>query len=185
MAGYVDYSRLHAMVVSAEKILHSGCDHVAGRHRDVGVPTQVVGSVGAIGAEASWLLFNRNTIGRASRVVDAVVGTVAARKRCDGAPGMIRDEANVRRKEGLVALMHARRHVCPPQKALRELGAIVKTNLEFKNCALRPKTNTVHALHPQHGVVIAAPDRDRSVTRVFNLRRDRRKYTGKRAKPLY
>jgi hypothetical protein len=84
-------------------------------------------------------------------------------------PRVIRDVIHIRWEETLKPLMHPRRHISPPQKSLRQCRAIVGAHLEFHVSLAGVQANAVHAFHPSHRIVIAAPDRYRSVSVAFDL----------------
>ena len=74
--------------------------------------------------------------------------------------------------------MHARGHVGPPEKRLRERRAVVGADFQFQNGFARMQADAVHALHAAHRVVIAAPDGFRAVGVRFNFDIHRQKCGG-------
>lgn len=70
---------------------------------------------------------------------------------------MIRNKANIGWEKRLISLMHPRCDICPPEKCLYIWTAIEEPDLQFHNGTAGAKAYAVHALHAQHGVVVAAP----------------------------
>src|SRR5579862_9021161 len=65
---------------------------------------------------------------------------------------------DIRREKALIRFMHARCHIRPPKEGLDERGAIINAYFQFQTGATRMQTDSVHSLHPAHGVMITAPD---------------------------
>jgi hypothetical protein len=105
-----------------------------------------------------WNFVLRNSFAPAFAVVDAVIKSLRKRIFAHRAPGVVGHVMNIRREKTLIRLMHARGDIRPPEKRLGERRAIVSAHFQFQRSAARMQANAVHAFHPAHRVVVAAPD---------------------------
>ena len=96
---------------------------------------------------------------RSLAIINAVIKSFAKRILAHRAASMVGNVINIRRKEALISLMHARGDVSPPKKSLDQRRAVIGAGLKFNDCPARMKAYAVHAFHAAHWVVIATPDR--------------------------
>src|SRR2546426_7270443 len=169
MVSYVNQAGFVLMVIPSQKILHRAQRHIAGGHRDVRVPAEVVRSVDTGWDEVSRPLFRGHPLLASLTVVDAVVSTLTKRKVANGSLGMIRHVVHIGREETLIQFMSMNTNVSPPKKSLREACAIVEPDLEFNVRSPGIEADSVHAFQPIHGIMIATPDRLRAVKMFLDL----------------
>src|SRR5215469_3685221 len=169
MVSYVNEAGFVLVVIASQKILRRAKSHVAGGHRDVGVPAEVVRSIDTGWDEVARPLFRRYTMLSSLTVVDAVVGTLTKRKVANGSLGMIYHVVHIGREKALVEFMSMNANVSPPKKSLHEACAIVEPDFEFNVRFSGVKTDTVHAFQPIHGIMIGTPDRLRAVRMFLDL----------------
>ncbi len=63
----------------------------------------------------------------------------------------------------MVSFMNASGDVRPPEKGLNKWRPVVGADFQFEIGTAGMQANAMHALHASHGIVVAAPDRDRAV----------------------
>src|SRR5207249_7655582 len=85
---------------------------------------------------------------------------------------------NIRREKTSIGFVNARGDVGPPKKCLHKGRAVVHANFEFEICTPWMQTDAVHALHPGHRIVVAAPDGLRTVGVLFDGEVHRKKRCG-------
>src|SRR5580704_3741041 len=106
------------MIVTSSEIFFRAERHVAGGHRNVGVPGQIV-----CGIISRWYEFPRTLIcgypiPSATAVIHSVITTITERESADCTPGMVGDILHIRRKERLVEFVYMGRDVRPPKECL-------------------------------------------------------------------
>ncbi len=90
---------LGTVVISAEKRSACAHAHVRSRDRDVRIPREIIGGVGAVGLEVGGLVIRRNPPLRALGVIDSVVVSAAERKRAHRPLGMVGDKRHIWREK--------------------------------------------------------------------------------------
>src|ERR1039457_5071262 len=91
---------------------------------------------------------------------------------------MIGDIRDIGREKRQVLLVDPGCYICPPQERLSQSRASVDPAFEFDIRFDGMQTDSVHALHAVYGIVIAAPDGDRAIRMLFDLRLNRHESRG-------
>ncbi len=135
----MDKTTLRVKVISAEEVKARITNHVAGRHLNVLIPTQVVGT---------WF----------GCIIDAVVVVVRDRKATLRTHRMICHIMHICRKETLIIIVHLGGNIGPPEKGLCVRGAVKQARLEFDQGTARLHTNTMHPLQAIQRIMLRHPD---------------------------
>src|SRR5690348_3430568 len=111
-----------------------------------------------------------NSLASAFAIIHPVIKTLRQRVFAHRTPGVVGDVIDIRWKEALIRLMNARGDIRPPEEGLHKRRAIVRAHLQFQISAPRMQTDAVHSFHPAHWIVIAAPNRLRTVFVLLNFK---------------
>ncbi len=123
-------------------------------------------------------LIGRHALARPAAVVHSVVHARAERILAGRPLGMIGDVVDVGGKERLVRLVDPRRHVRPPEERLHQRRAVVRPHFQLDQSLARMQTDSVHAFHPRHRIVVAKPYGFRSVRVLLDVEIDRQEGGG-------
>ena len=135
-----DCTRFRGKVVAAEEIhvaLPAG-NHHRRRQLDVGKPRRIHAVAVIIGAGRPELPLHH-------------------RKRNDRAPVVVARPFDVRRKYGLVVLVHAHGQIVPPHERQRRIGAVVDHRFYLDQRTSRIDGDARHAAHAVEGLRLAHP----------------------------
>src|SRR6185437_13064029 len=72
MIGHVNHAGAGFVIVTSEEILFSACDHVTGWNRNIGIPTEVVRRIAAVGHKLAWRILRGHAAERALAIIHSV-----------------------------------------------------------------------------------------------------------------
>ena len=171
----MNHARFFAVIVASKEILLRSHTHVARGYGNIGIPAQIIGCIVALWNKLRWRLALWHPSPASFAIIYSVVPPLAQWKFAGGSFRVIGHVKNILREKRLVMLIHARRHIRPPEKRLHKLRAVVSPDFKFDVCFTRMQTNAMHSLHAGHRIVIAAPDGLAAVSVLFDLHIHRHK----------
>ena len=184
VVGDMDQAGPFGMVVAAEEILLRAHAHVRGRHRDVGIPGEIVGrildqSLPFSLRQAMWRhevagnLRLGDTMPGAGGVIDPIVVALAERIGAGRALGVVGDIIDIGREEALVLFVDPGGDIRPPQEGLRQGGPVVGADLQLDAGRIGMEADPVHPLHPHQRIMVAQPDSERAIRLFLDAPGDR------------